>query len=337
LPAPSSRPRRLRKARLLAATFAFAGLLGASIDRAVAEYPKRPIRLIVPFQSGSSSDNIARILAAKFGERLGWQMVVETRVGAGSIIGTEAVARAAPDGYTLGLANTTTHGASAAQSAKLPFDPVKDFTAIGAVGSSPFVLVTSNHVPAADMAAFIALAKSRPGKLTYASAGTATLAHLAGELFKKVAGIDMAHIPYRGTSQSAFDLMEGRVDLLVATISGAAPHIRAGKLRALAVMSATRSPALPDVPTVAEAGVPGCEAALWTALVLPAGAPPDIVARLSRELTAVVKSPDVVKALESQGVEPETSSAEVAAAHIKADVAKWGEVIRSAHVGPAAP
>jgi tripartite-type tricarboxylate transporter receptor subunit TctC len=337
MPARSSRPRRLCKTRLLAATFAFAGLLGASIDRALAEYPERPIKLIVPFQAGSISDNIARILAAKFGERIGWQMVVETRVGASSIIGTDAVARAAPDGYTLGIANTTTHGASAALSAKLPFDPVKDFTAIGAVGSSPFVLVISTHVPATNMAEFIALAKSRPGKLTYASAGTATLAHLAGELFKKVAGVDIAHIPYRGTSQSVFDLMEGRVDLLDGTISGSAPHIRAGKLRALAVMSETRSPALPNVPTVAEAGVPGCEAGLWTALVLPAGAPPDIVARLSRELTAVVKSPDVAEALKSQGVEPETSSAEAAAAHIKADVARWGDVIRSAHIGPAAP
>jgi tripartite-type tricarboxylate transporter receptor subunit TctC len=310
------------------------GALAWCADAARAEYPDRPIRLIVPFQPGSISDNIARILAAKFNQRLGWQMVVEARVGGSSIVGTEAVARSAPDGYTMGLANTTSHAASAGLSAKLPFDPVKDFTPIGMVGSSPFVLVASKHVPVTNMSELIALAKSRPGKLTYASAGTATLAHLGGELFKKLAGVDIAHIPYRGTSQSVFDLMEGRVDLLVGTISGTAPFIRDGRLRALAVMSETRNAALPDVPTVAEVGVPGCEVALWTALVLPARAPPEIVARLSRELMAIVALPDVQEALRNQGVEPEWGSATVAAARISADVAKWGDVIRRAHIGP---
>jgi tripartite-type tricarboxylate transporter receptor subunit TctC len=188
---------------------ALAGVVGSWAGTARAEYPERPIRIIVPFQPGSISDNIARILAAKFNERLGWQMVVEARVGGSSIVGTEAVARSAPDGYTIGLANTTSHAASAGLSAKLPFDPVKDFAPIGMVGSSPFVLVASTHVPATNMSEFIALAKSRPGKLTYASAGTATLAHLAGELFKKVAGVDIAHIPYRGTAQSVIDLSGG--------------------------------------------------------------------------------------------------------------------------------
>ena len=327
--------RNLHAIRIVSA-LAASGLLGTWAGAARAEYPDRPIRLIVPFQPGSISDNIARILAAKFNERLGWQMVVEARVGGSSIVGTEAVARSAPDGYTIGLANTTSHAASAGLSAKLPFDPVKDFTPIGMVGSSPFVLVASKHVPVANMREFIALAKSRPGKLTYASAGTATMAHLGGELFKRVAGVDIAHIPYRGTSQAVIDLMEGRVDLLVGTISGTAPFIRDGKVRALAVMSETRNAALPDVPTVAEAGVPGCEAALWTALVLPAGAPPEIVTRLSLELMTIVGLPDIQEALENQGVEAETGSAAVAAALIKADVAKWGEVIKRAHIGPQA-
>jgi tripartite-type tricarboxylate transporter receptor subunit TctC len=334
----STKARRSRKSRAgrFVSALVLSGLLGWWAAPARAEYPDRPIRLIVPFQPGSISDNIARILAAKFNERLGWQMVVEARVGGSSIVGTEAVARSAPDGYTIGLANTTSHAASAGLSAKLPFDPVKDFTPIGMVGNSPFVLVASMHVPVTNMSELIALAKSRPGKLTYASAGTATLAHLGGELFKKVADVDIAHIPYRGTSQSVFDLMEGRIDLLVGTISGTAPHIREGKLRALAVMSETRNAALPDVPTVAEAGVPGCEAALWTAMVLPARAPPEIVARLSRELMAIVALPDVQEALKNQGVEPEWGSATVAAARISADVVKWGEVIRRANIGPQA-
>jgi tripartite-type tricarboxylate transporter receptor subunit TctC len=331
----AARSRNLHAVRLVSA-LALSGLLGTWAGTVRAEYPDRPIRLIVPFQPGSISDNIARILAAKFNERLGWQMVVEARVGGSSIVGTDAVARSAPDGYTIGLANTTSHAASAGLSAKLPFDPVKDFTPFGVVGSSPFVLVASTHVPAANMGEFIALAKSRPGKLSYASAGTATMAHLAGELFKKVADVDIAHIPYRGTGQSVVDLIEGRVDLLVGTIPGTAPFIRDGKLRGLAVMSQTRNAALPDVPTVAEVGVPGCEAALWTALVLPAGAPPEIVARLSRELMTIVALPDVQESLRSQGVEPEVGSAAVAAARIKADVAKWGDVIRRAHIGPQA-
>ena len=332
--APKS-PRLRFRAGLVATAMALSGVLGVWSDAARAEYPERPIKLIVPFQPGSISDNIARIIAAKFGERLGWQMVVEARVGGSSIIGTDAVAHAAPDGYTIGLANTTTHAASLAQSTKLPFDPVRDFTPIGAIGSSPFVLVASTHVPANNMQEFVALAKAHPGKLTYASAGTATLAHLAGELFKTVAKVDLAHIPYRGTAQSVVDLLEGRVDLLVGTIPGTAPHIRDGKLRGLAVMSDTRNAALPDVPTVAEVGLPGCEAGLWTALVLPAGAPPDIVARLSRELEAIVRSPDVAAALRIQGVEPESGSSSAAAARIKADVVKWSEVIRSAHIGAA--
>jgi len=272
---------------------------------ASAQWPERPIRLIVPFSAGSSSDTIARIVAAKMSERLGQQVVVENRVGGSTVIGTDAVAKATPDGYTLGLANTTTHAASAALVPNLPFDPVKDFIPIAMIGSSPFVLISATQVSATNLKDFVALAKSQPGKLSYASAGTGTLAHLAGELFKHKAGIEVTHVPYRGTAQSMIDLMQGRIDLSVSTIPPTLQHIREGKLRALATMSEKRNVMLPDVPTVAEAGVPGCEAGLWTALVVPMGTPPDVVTKLNRTMLAVANMPEVQESLKIQGVDPE--------------------------------
>ncbi len=306
--------------------------IAAGTGTAQAQWPDRPIRLIVPFGAGSSSDIIARLIAAKAGDRLGQQIVVENRVGGSTIIGTDAVAKAAPDGYTLGLANTTTHAASAALSPSLPFDPVRDFTPVAMIGSSPFVLVAAPQVPAATLAEFVALAKATPGRLSYASAGTGTLAHLAGELFKRRAGIDVTHVPYRGTAQSMLDLMQGRIELSVSTIPPTLAHIREGKLKALAVMSAARNAMLPDLPTVAEAGVPGCEAALWTAIVLPAGVASDIVNRLNETVLAVVNSPDVQQSLRIQGVEPEPGTPEQVAGRIRDDIAKWRDVVEAAQI-----
>jgi tripartite-type tricarboxylate transporter receptor subunit TctC len=307
-------------------------LLLTFATQASAQWPDRPIKLIVPFSAGSSSDTIARIVAAKMGERLGQQVVVENRVGGSTVIGTDAVAKAAPDGYTLGLANTTTHAASAALVPNLPFDPVKDFIPIAMIGSSPFVLIGSTQVSAANLKDFVALAKSQPGKLSYASAGTGTLAHLAGELFKYKAGIEVTHVPYRGTAQSMIDLMQGRIDLSVSTIPPTLQHIREGKLRAFATMSEKRNVMLPDVPTVAEAGVPGCEAGLWTALVVPMGTPPDIVTKLNRIMLAVANTPEVQESLKIQGVDPEPGTPDAVAARIAADVVKWKEVVTSAKI-----
>jgi tripartite-type tricarboxylate transporter receptor subunit TctC len=299
------------------------------------QWPERPLKIIVPFTPGSSSDTIARIIAIKLGERLGQQMVVENRPGGSTIIGTDAVAKAAPDGYTLGLANTTTHAVSAALTPRLPFDPVKDFTPIAMIGSSPFVLVGAPQVAAASLKDFVALAKAQPGKLSYASAGTGTLAHLAGELFKRQAGIDVAHVPYRGSAQSMLDLMQGRIELSVSTIPPTLQHVREGKLRGFAVMSEKRNATLPDLPTVAEAGVPGCEAALWTALVVPTGVPADIVRRLHQTVLAVVNSTDVQQLLKLQGIDPEPASPEAVAARIRADVARWRAVVLSAKISGA--
>ena len=297
-----------------------------------AEWPERPIKMVVPFTAGSSSDTIARVVATKMGEKLGQQVVVENRVGGSTIIGPDSVAKSAPDGYTLELANTTTHAASAALNPTLPFDPVKDFAPVAMVGVSPFVLISATQVEAKTLRDVVALAKASPGKLSYASAGTGTLAHLAGELFKRKANADITHVPYRGSAQSMIDLMQGRIDLSVSTIPPTLQHIREGKLRALAVMSEKRNASLPDVPTVAEAGVPGCEAELWTAIVVPAGVAADIIKRLNAAVLAAVATPEIQQAFAIQGVDPEPGQPEVVAQIIKADIAKWKDVVASAHI-----
>ncbi len=312
-----------------------AALLTGMALPAQAQWPERPIRLIVPFGAGSSSDIIARLIAAKAGEKLGQQFIVENRVGGSTIIGTDAVAKAAPDGYTIGLANTTTHAASAALNPNLPFDPVRDFVPVAMIGSSPFVLVAAPQIAASNLAEFVALAKSKPGVLSYASAGTGTLAHLAGELFKRKANIDVTHVPYRGTAQSIVDLMQGRIELSVSTIPPSLQQIREGKLKALATMSEARNVMLPEIPTVAEAGVPGCEAGLWTALVVPAGTPPAIVKKLNETILAIAANAEIQQALKIQGVDPEPGTPESVAERIKADIVKWKEVVVAAKIsGP---
>src|SRR6266487_2699464 len=294
-----------------------------------ARWPERPIRLIVPFTAGSSSDIVARLVAQKLGERLGQPLVVENRVGGGGSIGTGEVADA--DGYTLGLANTSTH-AVAASLAPLPYDPVKDFAPISMLGHSPFVLALYPGVPAQSVQELIALARAKPRMLNYASAGPATLAHLSGALFEKMAKIELTHVPYRGTAQSTLDLLEGRVEMQFGTIPPTLAHIRAGKLRALPVTGGVRNPTLPDVPTIAESGLPGYECSLWQAIVAPAAASPAIIARLNREIGAVLADPDVRAAFAKHGVEPQASSPAALGARIRADVQKWRDVITSAGI-----
>jgi tripartite-type tricarboxylate transporter receptor subunit TctC len=305
---------------------------GTAPGALAATWPERPLRLIVPFTAGSSSDTIARIVAAKMGDRLGQQIIVDNRVGASTVIGTNLVAKAAPDGYTLGLANTTTSAAAVALNSSLPFDPVKDFAPIGMIGSSPFILVSSPSLAVSTLKDLVSLAKAKPGSLNYASAGVGTLAHLAGELFKHQADIDITHIPYRGSAQSMLDLMQGRIELSVSTIPPTLQYVREGRLRALAVMSGKRNAMLPDLPTVAEAGVPGCEAALWTALVAPAGVPADIIKRLNEVMIQVVSSPDLQRSLTVEGVDPEPGSPAAVTATIAADIVKWRGVVAAAHI-----
>ncbi len=248
------------------------------------------------------------------------------------MIGTDAVAKATPDGYTLELANTTTHAAGPALNRNLPFDPVKDFAPVAMIGSSPFVLIAAPQFSATTLKDVVAAAKAAPGTLSYASAGTGTLAHLAGELFKRQAGVDITHVPYRGSAQSMLDLMQGRIELSVSTIPPTLQNIHAGKLRALATMSEKRNVQLPDTPTVAEAGVPGCEVALWTAVVVPAGVPADIIGKLNAAVLAAVNTPEVQQSLKAQGVDPEPGPPQAVAERIKADIVKWRDVVVAAKI-----
>jgi tripartite-type tricarboxylate transporter receptor subunit TctC len=321
----------LRVIRLLLALFAAA--LSSSVACAQSGWPDRPIRLIVPFQAGSSSDIIGRIVSQKLSERLGQQIIVDNRVGASATLGTEAVARSQPDGYTIGLANTTTHASATAMIANPPYDPVKDFAPVAMIGSSPFVLLSAPQLPANTIADLIAMAKAKPATINYASAGPASMAHLSGALFEKVANVKLIHVPYRGTAQSVVDLMEGRIELLFGTIAPSLTHVRSGKMRALATTGAKRNSMLPEVPTMAESGLGGYESALWTALVLPAGAPTAIVERLNREVTAIVNSPDGRQALDKQGVVIDPGTPEALGKRIREDVVKWRDVIVSAGIG----
>jgi tripartite-type tricarboxylate transporter receptor subunit TctC len=320
---------RLTAAVLLSAAVAHP----AFAQTAEARWPERPIRFIVPFTAGSSSDTVARIVGQKLGERLGQQLVVENRVGGGGTIGTEMVARGEKDGYLLGLANTSTH-AVAVSAVSISYDPVKDFVPVAMLGDSPFLLALYPGLPVKTVRELIALAKAKPRTLNYASAGPATLAHLSGALFEKMANVELTHVPYRGTAQSTVDLMEGRVEMQFGTIPPTLEHVRAGKLRALAVTGATRNATLPDVPTIAESGLPGYESSLWQAIVAPAATPAPIVARLNREIVAVLNDPDIRAAFAKHGVEPEPGSPEALAARIRDDVKKWRDVVTGAGIKP---
>ena len=259
-----------------------AGAQGASGP----QWPTKPVKLIVPFPAGSSTDVVARIVAQSLGQRLGQGVVVEDRVGASGMLGVEYVAHAAPDGYTIGLVTTSTQALAPSLSAHLPYDPLKDFAPVSMIGSAPYVMVTFPGLGAKTVADFTALAKAQPGKLTYGSAGPGSLAHLAAVLYANTVGVNIVHVPYKSTSQSVTDLMAGRVDMQFATIPPTLPLIRSGQMQALATTGAKRNAALPDLPTVAETGLPGYEAVLWMAIETPAAVPPPVVAQLNRALTA---------------------------------------------------
>jgi len=307
---------------LLAALALLAGVAAAQTS----DWPDRPVRLIVPFPAGSSTDIISRIMAQRLGARLGQQVVIENRAGASGNIGADAVAKAAPDGYTIGIATASTHAVAASLSASLPYDPIKDFAPIAMLGGQPYVLVVYPGVPARNFSELIALAKAQPGKLNYGSAGVASLAHLATALLARMAEIDIAHVPYKSSSQSMTDMITGRLEMQLATIAPALPNIRAGQLRALATSGSTRSSLLADVPTVAEAGLAGYEASLWVSLVAPPATPPAVIARLNREVNAILASADGREALTAQAVEPDPGPPEAVTAHIRADTAKWRDV-----------
>ena len=314
--------------------FGFLGVLGGGAPAFAAAYPERPIRFVVPFPPGTTTDVVARLVAQRSGDRLGQPIVVDNRSGASGTIGVETVARAAPDGYTWGLGTTTTHALAHILSPKLGYDPVRDFAPVALLGDSPYFLTTNPALPASNMKEFIAYARANPGKLHYASVGNFSVAHLSGELLKKAAGIDMVHVPYKGSTLALIDLLAGRIQLNISTIAASLPQVRAGKLRALAVTSQQRVSALPQTPTVAESGFPGYQASLWVGLFVPARTPGMVVGRLNRVLNSVLGSAEVREALADQVFEPGALAPEAFARLIREDTARWRKVIKEAGLKP---
>jgi tripartite-type tricarboxylate transporter receptor subunit TctC len=313
-----------RSAALLLA----AALAAFEAQAAADAYPVRPIRFVVAFPPGGGTDIIARSIAQKLGERLAQQVVVDNRPGAGGNIGTDIVAKSAPDGYTLLMGSAGPLAINASLFKTMPFDPIRDLAPVTLAASTPNVLVVHPSLKAATLKELIALARARPGEINFASSGYGTPAHLAGELFNTMAGVKLVHVPYKGAAPALADLLGGQVQLMFSTMPPALPHVKDGKLRALAVTSLKRSPATPDLPTVDEAALPGFEANTWHGVVLPAGAQPVIVARLNREIVAILHLPDVVERLSGQGAEPVGSTPEEFAAYIRSETVKWARVVR---------
>jgi tripartite-type tricarboxylate transporter receptor subunit TctC len=310
----------------------FAGLLAAGASAALAQsYPSRPVRLVVPFAPGGFTDVVARILGQKLSIATGQQFIVENRPGAGSTIGTEFVAKAAPDGYTL-LMVSTTHVISPWIYKTLPYDPIKSFTVVSKLVDSAYVLLVNPKVPARNVKEFIALAKAAPGTVHYASSGNGSSQHLMGGLFVSMTGAPLEHVPYKGSSGAATDLVAGVVESSFAGVTNALAQVPLGRLRALAVTTAKRVPQLPDVPTMEEAGVPGYDASVWLALLAPAGTPHDVVAKLNSEVAAALAAPDTRKALYSAGVEASPSTPEAMTQYMVQEMARWGKVVKDAGV-----
>ena len=308
----------------LAAFFAVAGAADA--------YPTKPVRLIVPFPPGSATDAAARLVVAKLSDALGQSVVVDNRSGASGNIGVELGARAVPDGYTLSLGTTSTHAVGPATNTRLAYDPVKDFAPISLLGSSPYVLAVHPTVNANNVRDLIALAKTKPGELRYASAGNTSLAHLAGELFSTMAGVKLSHIPYKSSALSVVDLLAGRIEIQFGSISPALPHIRSNRLKALAVTGATRLGALPDTPTVIESGLRGYEVTLWFGVLAPARTPAPIIARLNREMVSVLGSMDMKEGLLAQGVQAGAGTPAAFANLIQRELEKWRGVAKTAGI-----
>ncbi|HUQ73265.1 MAG TPA: tripartite tricarboxylate transporter substrate binding protein [Burkholderiales bacterium] len=315
-------------------TFARIAVLAlfAASPAAAQNYPSKPIRIVIAQAPGSATDVISRVVGNRMSETLGQPIVIETRPGAGGVVGTEAAARSAPDGYTLFMANNSTHGSNPAVYAKLPYDAVNDFAPISMVASVPYVLVIEPSLPVNSVQELIAYAKSRPGKMNYASAGNGSTHHFCGELLKSTAGIDVLHVPYKGSPPGIAGLLGGEVAMMFANVADIGSQIKAGKVKPLAVTTSSRASSLPDVPTMAEAGLPGFEITSWFALLAPAGTPAPIVARLNAEAVKALARPDVKATLGAQGLEVASSSPEQVGAHIKSEIAKFARIAKAANI-----
>jgi len=295
-------------------------------------FPSKPIRLIVPSPPGDGSDLMARAIGDKLTQALGQPIVVDNRQGAGGRVGTEAAAKAAPDGYTLIMGNAGSHGINAALYKDLPYDIERDFAPITQVMRAPNVLVINPSLPAKSVAEFIALLKASPGKYSYGSGGNGSSAHFTAELFKSMAGVDIAHIPYKGATPALTDVIGGQVAMFMGNLPPAMGHIKAGRVRALAVTTAQRSSLVPDLPTVAEGGLPGFETLAWFGLFAPAGTPPEVVSRIRDEVAKIVQQPDIRERIVTLGGEPVGNTPAEFAAIVRGDIAKWKGVAKAANI-----
>ena len=317
-----------RMARMLTLAWLGATALPANAQT----WPTRQIRIVLPFAAGGSTDVIARTVGQRLSETLGQPVVIDNRPGAAGAIATDHVAKAAPDGYTVLMATTSTHSILPVLNPKLPYEPNQDFALVSLVARAPNILIASPTLPAANVAELIALAKSKPGAFTFASSGTGTITHLIGELFKSSSGIQAAHAPYKTGVQAVPDVVSGQIAWLFDSIVWSLPQIRAGKLKGLAITSRARSPLAPDLPTVAEYGLPGFEGVTWFCLVAPAATPQNVVARLNGELNRILTATEMKDKLAAQGAEAAAGTPEEFARLVRDDAAKWGRVIRETGV-----
>jgi tripartite-type tricarboxylate transporter receptor subunit TctC len=323
-----------RRFATMAAVLGIATAVGAPVLVSAQDYPVKPVRIIVPLAPGGISDNIARTFAQKIAESSKASFIVENRAGGSSVIGTELVARAAPDGYTLLMSGSGPFGITPNLQSKLPYDARKDFAPIIHFVTLANFLVVHPSVPAKSLKEFVALLKAKPGALSYASQGIGSTGHITGEQFKQIAGLDVVHVPYKGAAPAVQDLLGGQVAMMFDSVMVSNPHVKAGKLRALAITSAARNPGSPDVPTMAEAGISGIEGGAWFGLSAPAGTPRPIVDYLNREGRRIFSEPELRERLILQGATIHLDPPEVYAAHIESELQRWGRVIRGAGIKP---
>jgi len=323
----------MKTLRGLARGLSCAMLTAAALGVGAQNYPTRPVRMVVPFPPGGAVDTIARVITPALSDRLGQQLVIDNRGGANAIIGTDIAAKAAPDGYTL-LIVPAGHAITPSVSRKLPYDTVKDLAAVGLVGNGAYVLVVNPGIPAKTVSEFVAYAKSRPGKLNYAATGYGNATHLAGELFKVLTGVDMVYVFYKGGGPALTDVIGGQVSLIFAGVASSAGHIKSGKLRALGVTTARRAAALPDVPTIAEAGVPGYEVDGWYGVLAPAKTPTAIIKRLNDEINAVVATEDAKKRLLAVGLQAHGTTPSEFHDMIVKDIERWSSLVKKARIEP---
>ncbi len=309
-------------------------LAAAAVVPAVAQtFPTKPVSLVVPYPPGGTADILARAVGQKLGDKLGQAVVIENKAGAGTAIGARFVAEAAPDGYTMLMGTVSSHAINPAMT-KVGYDPVRDFATVAALGSIPFVLVTRPDSPYKTLADVIAAAKREPGKIGYASAGPGTSNHLAGEMLATAAGVQLLHVPYKGSAPALTDVLAGHVPLMFDLVTTAVPNVKQGKLKALAVTGAARSPLLPDVPTVAESGLAGFEVSAWFALFAPAKVPAPILKRLSDDTYDVLRTPEMQARLRELGMDPDTRAADAFSTYVRGEVQKYGAVVKQAGLAP---